>query len=141
MRTNILALVILLAFGIASAEAESYNGKWEAAGQASGRCPDFLAHITVAGNNITIGIGGAVTYRLKGTIAPDGSFTAAGVNGGDYCEWEIPERYRGDRSWCLVWSTHCHRSPRKLITQYQRHDEAGESSQPGTRFLLIGTSA
>lgn len=84
MRTNILALAALLAFGIAAAEAETYNGKWEAAGQSvhqRGKCPDFLAHITVAGNKIRIGITGAVTYSLNGTVTPDGSFTAVGAAG------------------------------------------------------------
>jgi len=84
MRTNILALAALLAFSSAAAEAESYSGKWEAAGQSvrqRGKCPDFLAHITVAGKQISIGITGGATLRLNGTVAPDGSFTAVGVAG------------------------------------------------------------
>src|SRR3984893_15997524 len=79
MRTNILALVALLAFGITSATAESYNGKWEAEGKGPTRnCPDFVAHITVAGNKITLDIGSQYnTWTMNGTVAPDGSFTSA----------------------------------------------------------------
>src|ERR1700676_4877308 len=79
MRANILALGTLLAFGIALAAAASYDGKWEAAGQGTTRsCPDFVAHIRVAGNKITIDIGSQYnSWTTNGTIAPDGSFTSA----------------------------------------------------------------
>jgi hypothetical protein len=81
MRTVFLALAALLAFGIASAAAESYNGKWEAADQMEHKCARFVAQITVAGINITIKVVSVATYTLKGTVAPDGSFTAAEANG------------------------------------------------------------
>lgn len=82
MRVQASALVALLILGSGSASAQSYRGKWEAADASSGRCPAFEAHITVTGNNIVITIGGAANYRQRGTVAPDGSFTAEGPNGG-----------------------------------------------------------
>ncbi|MGE5202095.1 MAG: hypothetical protein ACM3O6_08510 [Acidobacteriota bacterium] len=81
MRLPVSLLLAILILGIAPASAQSYRGKWEAAGEKSGRCPAFYAHITVNGNKINIGIGGASTYRLTGTVAPDGSFSAEGTNG------------------------------------------------------------
>jgi hypothetical protein len=81
MRTTILALAALLAFGAASAQAQSYNGKWEAADQMETKCARFVAHITVAASNIVIKVVSVNTYTLKGTVAPDGSFTAAEANG------------------------------------------------------------
>jgi hypothetical protein len=76
-----LALCIV---GIGPALAQSYNGRWEAAGsEIVGRhCPAFDAHIVVAGNTITIRLGGgAQNYVLKGQVSPDGSFTAEGLGG------------------------------------------------------------
>jgi hypothetical protein len=81
MRTIVLALWTLLVFSIASAEAESYSGQWEAADQMEHKCARFVAHITVAGSNITIKVVSVATYTLKGTVAPDGSFTAGEANG------------------------------------------------------------
>jgi hypothetical protein len=77
----IAAIAIPLAFSIGSASAQMYRGKWEAAGGPNMKCPAFDAHITVAGNAINIGIGGKATYRMKGTVAPDGTFSAEGLNG------------------------------------------------------------
>ena len=73
-----LATAILV---VVPAAAESYLGKWEAAGEKNGKCPAFYAHITVTKDKINIGIGGAATYRLIGKVSPDGSFMAEGVNG------------------------------------------------------------
>ena len=81
MARRLFIAAILLALGYGSASAQMYRGKWEAAGPAlDRRCPAFDAHITVAGNAINIGIGGKMTYRLKGTVAPDGTFSAEGMN-------------------------------------------------------------
>jgi hypothetical protein len=83
MRVQALALAALLVSGIAPASAQSYNGKWEAAGgPVVGRCPAYDAHIVVRGSAIVIRIGGgARNWVLKGQVAPDGSFTAQGSNG------------------------------------------------------------
>jgi len=80
LRFFIVVMAILLPLGIGSASAQIYRGKWEAAGGPNMKCPAFDAHITVAGNAINIGIGGKATYRLKGTVAPDGTFSAEGMN-------------------------------------------------------------
>lgn len=82
MRLRILTLALLLALGVGSASAQTYRGKWEAAGGSSARCRwGYDAHIVVTGNNIVVNIGGRDTYRLRGQVAPDGSFTAEGTNG------------------------------------------------------------
>jgi len=67
-----------------SASAQSFRGNWEASGPAIiGRhCPAYDAHIIVRGDAITIRLGGgAKNYVLKGQVAPDGTFTAEGVEG------------------------------------------------------------
>lgn len=82
-----ILLWVLAAFfviGIGPALAQSYNGRWEAAGaEIVGRhCPAYDAHIIVAQNAITIRLGGgAQNYVLKGQVAPDGTFTAEGIAG------------------------------------------------------------
>jgi len=84
MRIQVAALVALFIIGISGAWAQSYNGRWEAAGpEIIGRhCPAYDAHIVVRGNDITIQLGGgARNYVLKGQVTPDGSFTANGKNG------------------------------------------------------------
>jgi hypothetical protein len=81
MWLRLFIVAILLAFGVGPASAQMYRGKWEAAGAPNMRCPAFDAHITVTGNNIVINIGAKDTYRLRGAVAPDGSFSAEGVNG------------------------------------------------------------
>ncbi len=84
MRVQAAALIALFIIGIGPALAQSYSGRWEAAGPAIiGRhCPAYDAHIIVRGNAITIRLGGgARNYVLKGQVAPDGSFTAEGLNG------------------------------------------------------------
>lgn len=84
MRNKVSLFAALLALGSTAASAQSYNGRWEAAGSAIvGRhCPAYDAHITVRGNAITIRLGGgARNYVLKGQVAPGGSFTAEGLNG------------------------------------------------------------
>lgn len=83
MRIGIQALIALLAFGLASASAETYSGKWSATGGASGRCiAGFVMNITVEGNNFSAEAGGGLnSFTLHGTIAPDGSFTAQGNEG------------------------------------------------------------
>jgi hypothetical protein len=81
MWLRLVCAASLLALGVDTAAAQTFRGKWEAAGPAlDRRCPAFDAHITVAGNSINIGIGGKMTYRLKGTVAPDGTFSAEGMN-------------------------------------------------------------
>jgi hypothetical protein len=84
MRFRLLALLAVFIVGVGPALAQSYNGRWEAAGpQIVGRhCPAYDAHIVVVGNAITIRLGGgARNYVLKGQVTPDGSFTAQGLNG------------------------------------------------------------
>jgi hypothetical protein len=84
MRIQAWTLMVLFALSPSPATAQSYNGRWEAAGPAIvGRhCPAYDAHIIVRGNAITIQLGGgARNYVLKGQVAPDGSFTAEGLNG------------------------------------------------------------
>ena len=83
MRIQVLSLAALFVLGIGSAAAQSYSGKWEAAGSpVVGRCPAYDAHIVVRGSAIVIRLGGAArNWVLKGQVAPDGSFTAAGLNG------------------------------------------------------------
>jgi hypothetical protein len=84
MRIHKSALSALFIIAISPAFAQSYNGRWEAAGAAIvGRhCPAYDAHIIVRGNAITIRLGGgARNYVLKGQVTPDGSFTAEGLNG------------------------------------------------------------
>jgi hypothetical protein len=84
MRIQVLTLAALFVLGIGSASAESFNGKWEASGPAvvGRKCPAYDAHIVVRGNAIVIRLGGgARNYVLKGQVAPDGSFTAEGLNG------------------------------------------------------------
>ena len=79
--TTLLAVFIV---GVGPALAQSYNGRWEAAGAAVvGRhCPAYDAHIVVTGSTITIRLGGgAQNYVLKGQVSPDGSFTAEGLAG------------------------------------------------------------
>jgi hypothetical protein len=79
-----LALSAVCIVGIGPAFAQSYNGRWEAAGpQIVGRhCPAYDAHIVVVGNAITIRLGGgARDYVLRGQVASDGTFTAEGVEG------------------------------------------------------------
>jgi hypothetical protein len=80
-QASILAALAVL--GIGSASAQSFNGRWEAAGgPVVGRCPAYDAHIVVRGNAIVIRLGGAArNWVLKGQVAPDGSFTAEGLNG------------------------------------------------------------
>jgi hypothetical protein len=84
MRTGATALAAIFLMGAGSADAQSYNGRWEAAGpEVVGRhCPAYDAHIIVAQNAITIRLGGgAKNYVLKGQVASDGSFTAEGLEG------------------------------------------------------------
>ena len=84
MRSRVSALIVLFVIGTGPALAQSYNGRWEAAGpEIVGRhCPAYDAHIVVRGNAITIRLGGgAKNYVLQGQVAPDGSFTAAGIEG------------------------------------------------------------
>ena len=84
MRIQAWTLTALFALAISPVAAQSYNGRWEAAGPAIvGRhCPAYDAHIIVRGNAITIRLGGgARNYVLQGQVAPDGSFTAQGPNG------------------------------------------------------------
>ncbi len=84
MRVKAAALLALFATGIGPALAQSYSGRWEAAGPAivGRRCPAYDAHIIVRGSAITIRLGGgARDYVLKGQVAPDGTFTAEGVEG------------------------------------------------------------
>ena len=84
MRILAWMLMTLFALPAGPAAAQSYNGRWEAAGPAIvGRhCPAYDAHIVVRGNAITIQLGGGGrNYVLKGQVAPDGSFTAQGLNG------------------------------------------------------------
>lgn len=78
------ALAAFFVIGIGPALAQSYSGRWEAAGaEIVGRhCPAYDAHIIVAQNAITIRLGGgAQNYVLKGQVAPDGTFTAEGIAG------------------------------------------------------------
>lgn len=84
MRIRWSALFALVVVGIGPAFAQSYGGRWEATGaEVIGRhCPAYDAHIIVQGTAITIRLGGgARNYVLKGRVAPDGSFTAQGLNG------------------------------------------------------------
>jgi len=83
MKTAAAILVAMLAFGSASASAQTYAGKWEASGTSMGmrgKCPRFDARIKVVGNDITIAISSGGNYKLKGTVAADGSFKANGPN-------------------------------------------------------------
>ncbi len=81
----LVAAVALIGVGYSTtAIAANFSGQWEASGpaQAGRRCPAYDAHITVRGNNVVIRLGGAAqNYLLRGSVAPDGSFTAEGVNG------------------------------------------------------------
>jgi hypothetical protein len=81
MRIETLALAVLLVFGSPLASAQSYNGNWDAADQMEHKCARFVAHLVVAGSNITIKVVSVATYTLRGTVAPDGSFTAAEAGG------------------------------------------------------------
>ena len=84
MWLGLLALSAVCIVGVDPALAQSYNGRWEAAGpQIVGRhCAAYDAHIVVVGNAITIRLGGgARNYVLRGQVAPDGSFTTNGLNG------------------------------------------------------------
>jgi hypothetical protein len=84
MRIRTAALAAVFITGITPALAQSYNGRWEAAGpEIVGRhCPAYDAHIVVGAGAVTIRLGGgARNYVLKGQVAPDGSFTAQGLNG------------------------------------------------------------
>jgi hypothetical protein len=81
MLTRVFLLAALLSLVAGAASAQTYRGRWEASGAASGRCPSYDAYVAVTGSNIVINIGGAATYRLRGIVASDGSFTAEGVNG------------------------------------------------------------
>jgi hypothetical protein len=114
MRTNILALVALLAFGITSAAAASYDGKWEAAGQGTTRsCPDFVAHIRVAGNKITIDIGSQ--YNSWTTNGHRARWVIHLGKRCVYCKRKVPRRYGRVHSGIPLWTAHGQRSPRKLI--------------------------
>ena len=80
MKTATAIFVAMLAFGYASASAQTYVGKWEASGSSTRSCPQFNAHISVVGNDITIAINSTYNYKLKGIVAVDGSFKADGPN-------------------------------------------------------------
>ena len=84
MRVQASALAALIILGIGPVSAESFNGKWEAEGGpvVGRRCPAYDAHITVRGSAIVIRLGGgARNWELKGQVAPDGSFSAEGLEG------------------------------------------------------------
>jgi hypothetical protein len=95
MRIRASILAALLVAGSGSASAQSFRGKWEAAGPAVvGRhCPAYDAHIVVRGNAIVIRLGGGrQNWVLRGQVAPDGSFTAEGLNG----ETSATGKFSGD---------------------------------------------
>ena len=77
MRARFL-FVALIAFAALPAKADSYDGKWTVQGEDKGkRCGPYNMEITVRGTDFSAKAGfGSSTQQIKGTVSPDGSFTA-----------------------------------------------------------------
>src|SRR5512135_1426785 len=86
-------IATLIAVTAATASADSYDGKWTASGLRNAHCLSFDADIAVSGSQITIGIRGAGSYTLRGTVAPDGSFDAVTSN----ATVNVSGKFNGDK--------------------------------------------
>ena len=107
MRVRTIVFTGLLAVLPLAASAQGYAGKWEASGAAGGKCAAATAHITVSGSDITINFDSTFSIVLKGTVGPDGAFTAKGIHGATSADG----KFAGDQIDFTV-SASC--GPRKL---------------------------